>query len=1042
MSDGDNGDGKGPSFDAAEWRAVSLVEKAMAPRGIPVSDSSELQRIINLPRRPPVTKDSPTAAALVELMQRKYSRGIAAGACGCARIDKQIAAGNRTCITCLKWEQAWMLYEIELVGGLLANAAVGIGKTLLNILAPLALRDHVRRVSGGQQDLRHALLLVPPSLLGQIKTDYQLLAEHFRVPGVMIHFGKGKRPYQRDPDISPDGTPEPWLRIYSYNGLSGTENSDLLERVAPDAVIADECDALKDVTSSRVLRLLRYYENHEATTRFCGWTGSLTDSSVREFAHLSCLALRLGSPLPVKKRIIEEWSACLDAVPNPTPPGALIRLLEPGEGIHELRRALRRRMSWTPGFVMIEGRQVITTESGERVELDVRERQAPPVPERIQEALNQVKNFVRPDKMVGGEDDEIIEDQLERARTAREVASGMMYRWIFPRGEPAALKQQWFAARKAWHAELREKVLKGAPQLDSKKLCENAAMRAWGFAPRSIELPDWHAKTFVDWYRIKDQVKPKPKAERLDSYIVDDAARWAYEHAIGQCEHCAQYKRRGGIIWYGMREFAHWLAQRARELYGLILPIYGEGSGEKIIEDEDGSRSVIASLKSHGRGRNGLQFMFSHQLIAQSPANARMWQQCLDAETEILTDKGWLGIDAEWGDVRAAAYDIADGTVRWSAAERIERPLGDEKVFGIKNPHLDIRVTAGHRMICERYRRRGPNGRDGSYFAPREFVRADEMPTHFRLPIAGHETAPGVPLTDAELTFLGLFLTDGNLSPGNNVIRLFQSERYPEVIDAIERTVADCGFRARHSLCTKDSNFGPRSPLHCWSISKGSPKRLTDRQGGLTGWSRLEKYVDKNMNDWYEQVDARQLRVLLRGMWLGDGSKTAGTYEYDRYHSHTWNIATRRKVVADRIQSLCVRRGLRCNLAQQSSSGIWRMRISEDQAWNVCTHAGDTRPIWQSVSSVPSERVWCVEVETGAIITRRHGKVAIVGNCLGRLHRRGQRSGEVFTEIYLHTEDLEQSFEQAIRRGHYVEEIAGEAQKLLDGWEDDRDLDD
>jgi hypothetical protein len=39
--------------------------------------------------------------------------------------------------------------------------------------------------------------------------------------------------------------------------------------------------------------------------------------------------------------------------------------------------------------------------------------------------------------------------------------------------------------------------------------------------------------------------------------------------------------------------------------------------------------------------------------------------------------------------------------------------------------------------------------------------------------------------------------------------------------------------------------------------------------------------------------------------------------------------------------------------------------------------------------SVAGEMVWCVENPIGTLITRRNGKVAILGNCVGRMVRIG-----------------------------------------------------
>jgi hypothetical protein len=624
--DGDDVDER-VTFDPSDWRKHHLVEEAMAPRGLPVSNTPELTRIVNLPRRPTVTKDSPTAEALIRIGMQKYSLG--PRQCRCRELDP-----DRQCIQHLFWAQAWMLYEIELVGGLLAQAAVGIGKTLVNILTPLALRG-----------CRLALLLIPPTLVKQLIDEYQMIAEHFRVPGIVVHL-PGRKTWQCEPKPRPahlGGGYEPTMHVLPYSRLSGIENSEWINNLLPDAIIADEVDALKDMESARTMRVMRYFEEHEATTRFCGWTGSLTDNSIREMAHLAALALRGDSPLPIKREVIDEWSQCLDAVPQPTPIGALKRLLEPHETEHDMRQAFRRRLSETPGFIMVEGRQTITTNDGREVEVEIRERKAPPIPSIIDEALAKVRQSCRPDSLVARGDeqyevqDEILADPLEQAKCAREIACGFFYRWVFPKvrqegprlvvdnlyGKPQSheLISQWYAARKAWNSELRLKMLRGEANLDSPKLCENAARRAWGDLPTDPDMPEWKAENWPAWRDIMDKVLPQPEAQRLHSFLVDDAAKWAYEHqGIGN----------SGIIWYANIEFAQWVAERARELYGLEVPVHGGGPGaEEAILKERGDRTIIASIKSHGRGRNKLQYRFSIQLLAQMLASSRMMEQLL-----------------------------------------------------------------------------------------------------------------------------------------------------------------------------------------------------------------------------------------------------------------------------------------------------------------------------------------------------------------------------------------------------------------------------
>ncbi len=484
-------------------------------------------------------------------------------------------------------------------------------KPTLACLATVALGLAVS--SARPVGIETALLLVPPSVIEQLIIDYELVGEHFRVPNIAVHL-PGRRTYSgSEIRRKPDGTLEPTLHVLSYNHVSDEDGSPWIEELRPGVIIADECDALKDLKSTRTLRVMRYFAKYGDTTSFCGWTGSLTDNSLREFAHLAALALRWTSPLPLEPETVKEWGTCLDAVPNPSPPGALLGLLEPGQPKSELRRAFRKRLAETLGFVLVEGRQRIITTSGVEVALEVRRKNAPSIPPLVAKALEMARDNVRPDTLLGASQDEILIDILEQAKCLREIAVGVMYKWEFPRGEPRELIARWYEARKFWNQELLRKKLRGEVYLDSPKLCEDAARRAWGDLPKNRDLPEWQAEHWPRWRDIKDHVQPTPVAKRLDPFLVEDTVRWAIANR--------------GIIWYSLTEFAEWVADKARE-WGYEIPMFGEGS-ERAIAQETGERSILASIEAHGRGRNGLQFRFDRQLVANCPASDRRWQQLL-----------------------------------------------------------------------------------------------------------------------------------------------------------------------------------------------------------------------------------------------------------------------------------------------------------------------------------------------------------------------------------------------------------------------------
>ncbi len=357
--------------------------------------------------------------------------------------------------------------------------------------------------------------------------------------------------------------------------------------------------------------------------------------------------------------------------------------------------------------------------------------------------------------------------------------------------------------------------------------------------------------------------------------------------------------------------------------------------------------------------------------MARPTKSEKLYKQCLDSETEILSTDGWTRIDHPMPS-KFACYDPASGNVSWMAGEKTERLLGGEKMWGITSPHLDIRVTAGHRMLVES--RHGRN----KIWSSLQFRKAGSLEGRLRIPVSCLRSQPDAPVSDCDISFLGMLLTDGTFNPLNNAITLFQSEKNPKVIKLIENTLDGCGFKFGHSINRKPSNFGPRSPLHIWTISKGMPR---GRDAHLTGWGRLSDWVStgKQLTPAFELLSPRQVDLLIQSLQAGNGTKIVPI----DYNKGSMDICFANPILANQIQSLAVRSGWRCNAAALDSNSP-RLHLSRDIRWSLALQSSDSRPIWGTLPSTPNEMVWCVTVPTGAIITRRNGKVAIVGNSIGR----------------------------------------------------------
>lgn len=360
---------------------------------------------------------------------------------------------------------------------------------------------------------------------------------------------------------------------------------------------------------------------------------------------------------------------------------------------------------------------------------------------------------------------------------------------------------------------------------------------------------------------------------------------------------------------------------------------------------------------------------------------------CLDSETEILTQRGWIGRTGIQDSDMVAGFDMASGDVSWQPiTSRIDRKLlSGERMIEAISDRIDIRVTGNHCIPMKRRKvkwklpmpkrdesgNRKWNGRV-SWKSDWQFVEAAllaDVPTHaFRIPIAGSQFARGMRLTNDELRFIGWFLTDGNLS-GGRTVRISQACYQPQLA-SLRLTLASLGFDH-----TEREWYGKLSKHK--QILLAIPKGTGNK--GKRGWHRLEKYLDKDLSPLLEECTANQFEIMLHAIHLGDGEKgrTSGSYR----------ITTGNKRFADRLQSLCVRRGFKCNISTYQPTGpiskkekyVLNIQKRMEVTIHGKNHPGNGVRFRESTVNV-GERVWCVSNPLETLFIRRNGKVAIVGN--------------------------------------------------------------
>lgn len=523
--------------------AASLVKKLATARGS-VPNSAELSRILALPRR---HFDPPKAFDVTPLFRKPGG-------------------------TMEFWPlQSLALVEAAEANGLFAPIGCGGGKSLITLTLPEAM------------DSKKSVLLVPPALkkktLWEIEYVYGL---HFNLP------------MDR-------------LIIIAYSQLSSARHADILERIEPDLIIADECHALRHRSSARTKRFMRYMKEMPGT-RFAGLSGTITNRSLTDYAHLMELSHKKNSVLPAGYREVRDWAGAIDVdPPNPMKPGALMQLCKPGENV---RHGYRRRFVDTLG--------IVTTKETETAASLIFRRRQRLFPQPVAHALGRLSETWR----IGTEE---IESALHYARVRQQLACGFYTRWVWPDTVSERQRQGWLDARAEWHKEVRTKLKQSRKGFDSPLLLRQAADRflRWSTNGRVGDPPktSWDSKFWAAWKMWKSQIdQPPTEAVWVSDYMVDLVQRWADE------------KLEPSIIWYDHLPLGELLTERTG------WPHYGAGTDATQAREE----IIVCSMRTQGEGKN-LQH-YARNLFTTVPQNGTRVEQTTSRTHRPgqLADEVWV----------------------------------------------------------------------------------------------------------------------------------------------------------------------------------------------------------------------------------------------------------------------------------------------------------------------------------------------------------------------------------------------------------------
>jgi len=332
---------------------------------------------------------------------------------------------------------------------------------------------------------------------------------------------------------------------------------------------------------------------------------------------------------------------------------------------------------------------------------------------------------------------------------------------------------------------------------------------------------------------------------------------------------------------------------------------------------------------------------------------------CCSADTEVLTEKGWVFWPEVTTSTMLAAVDISSGAIHFEPPTAIQRiPFKDgDKLYNFESQRLDFAVTQDHRMVV--------SSRKSTGWSEWRFERASSViGKAVRYMLAGNLQKRSIPEDcpdNIDLVNLfkiaGFFFGDGCRSQSKNPECLRFRLRRARKIAYLE----SCGFPI-------DEMKGDRFVLRDSSVSQWIHKHFQSEDG-------------KTVPSFIMSLPQGLFEAFADGLKNSDGTIKGQTWSFDSVEKESLDIIQAAFHLNGQAASLTLNSPNEGKL-HENHKPCWRLHISsrEPHARAEVNQKGRTRGVEKLTAY--QGNVYCASVSTGALLVRRNNKPMVCGNCL------------------------------------------------------------
>lgn len=348
---------------------------------------------------------------------------------------------------------------------------------------------------------------------------------------------------------------------------------------------------------------------------------------------------------------------------------------------------------------------------------------------------------------------------------------------------------------------------------------------------------------------------------------------------------------------------------------------------------------------------------------------------CHDAETEVLTDRGWQKWPEYDGRSLLGTMNQISGMLEFQAPSSLQRYNYDGPMYFADHSHLDFALTPNHRIFHRPYVIPYPYIPFSAGYAPYDFTTIDNLPTRFVIPstTTGHH---GVELKkirigerewdgDDFIALVALCISDGWTS---------NTERH-------WNTISFCCFRDdRYEMV---SNFARRISAQELPSRKGVWEL---KDGALSAWFKTNAYTSPTL-----RAENKKIPQIIKSTSTNQILHFLSFFGDQHISSEgSRQFFSASKFIVDDLQEILLRAGKRSGVYDRPMRKTSLCPIVREGAtdytvteWAKKPHVGIQRKTKhpQVVTDQYKGEVFCANVPNSTLITRRNNQILISGNC-------------------------------------------------------------